>query len=207
MELFPPKFRNFWKYWELRVLVLLSLMLPKVVIIFGNHRKYTSKTWIRIVLWCAYLMADWVATVVLCVISNHLGDTTESIGKDGSLIDDIQLTIFWAPFLLLHMGGPDTITVYSMEDNELWLRHFLELSVQTGVAFYIFFTAWMGSRLSILFILIFCAGTIQYRERTWVFRSASNGRFRESMLTPDTGPNYSKFMWYYTLKQFEGSMF
>ena len=152
-------------------------------------------------------MADWVATVVLCVISNHLGDTTESIGKDGSLIDDIQLTIFWAPFLLLHMGGPDTITVYSMEDNELWLRHFLELSVQTGVAFYIFFTAWMGSRLSILFILIFCAGTIQYRERTWVFRSASNGRFRESMLTPDTGPNYSKFMRYYTLKQFEGSMF
>ena len=129
MKLFPPKFRNFWKYWELRVLVLLSLMLPKVVIIFGNRRKYTSKTRIRIVLWCAYLMADWVATVALSVISNHLGDTTESIGKDGSLIDDIRLTILWAPFLLLHMGGPDTNTVYSMEDNELWLRHFLELSV------------------------------------------------------------------------------
>ena len=46
----------------------------------------------EIVLWCAYLMADWVATVALSVISNHLGDTAESIGKDGSLIDDIQLT-------------------------------------------------------------------------------------------------------------------
>ena len=131
MELFPPKLRNFWKYWELRVLVLLSLMLQIVLsflataeciqakrwkywelgvlvwlsltlqivlIIFGNRKKYTSKTWIRIVLWCAYLMADWVATVALSVISNNLGDTTESIGKYGSLNDDIQLTTFWAPF-------------------------------------------------------------------------------------------------------------
>ena len=40
---------------------------------------------------------------------------------------------------------------------------------------------------------------------TWVLRSASNGRFKESMLAPlDTGPNYSKFMRDYTLKQFEG---
>ena len=196
MELFPPKLRNFWKYWELRVLVLLSLMLQIVLIIFGNRRKYTSKTWIRIVLWCAYLMADWVATVALGVISNNLGDTTESIGNDGSLNDNIQLTAFWAPFLLLHLGGPDTITAYSMEDNELWLRHLLGLGVQTGVAIYIFLTAWMGSRLSILSLLIFFAGTIKYGERTWVLRSASNEQFRESMLTPpDTGPNYPKFMW------------
>ena len=95
MELFPRRLRNFWKYWELRVLVLLSLMLQIVLIIFSNRRKYTSKTWIRIVLWCAYFMADWIATVALSVISNHLEDTTESIGKDGSLIDNIRLTIFW----------------------------------------------------------------------------------------------------------------
>ena len=44
VELFPPKLRNFWKYWELRVLLLLSLMLQIVLIIFGNRRKYTSKT-------------------------------------------------------------------------------------------------------------------------------------------------------------------
>ncbi|KAI5012756.1 hypothetical protein ZWY2020_025022 [Hordeum vulgare] len=34
---------------------------------------------------------------------------------------------FWTPFLLLHLGGPDTITAYSLEDNELWLRHLIGL--------------------------------------------------------------------------------
>ena len=128
----------------------------------GNRRKYTSKSWIRIVLWCAYLTADWVATVALGVISNNLGDVMEGIGKDRSRSESIQLTAFWAPFLLLHLGGPDTITAYAMEDNELWLRHLLALGVQTGVALHFFLIAWTGSQLSILYILIFCAGIIKY---------------------------------------------
>ncbi|KAF3951259.1 hypothetical protein CMV_023070 [Castanea mollissima] len=202
---FPPELRNAWKDWELRVLVLLSLTLQTILIILGNRRKYTRKIWIRIVLWCAYLSADWVATVALGVISNNLGDVMESIGKDGSLSESIQLTAFWAPFLLLHLGGPDTITAYSLEDNELWLRHLLGLGVQTGVALYIFVIAWTASHLSILSILIFCAGIIKYGERTWVLRSASNEQLRESMLIPPKpDPNYSKFMREYTLKKFEG---
>ncbi|KAL0009784.1 hypothetical protein SO802_004892 [Lithocarpus litseifolius] len=129
----------------------------------------------------------------------------ESTGKDGSLSESIQLTAFWAPFLLLHLGGPDTITAYSLEDNELWLRHLLGLGVQTGVALYIFVSAWTASHLSILSILIFCAGIIKYGERTWVLRSASNEQLRESMLIPPKpDPNYSKFMREYTLKKFEG---
>ncbi|KAK7828893.1 hypothetical protein CFP56_029856 [Quercus suber] len=113
-------------------------------------------------------MADRVATVAQSVILSHLGDTTESIGKDGSLIDDIRLTISWAPFLLLHMG----VALIPLQCIPWKITSF---------------------------------GTIKHGERTWVLRSASNGRFRESMLTlPDTGPNYSKFMQEYTLKQFEG---
>ncbi|KAM4110700.1 hypothetical protein ACJW30_05G011600 [Castanea mollissima] len=205
MDLFSPSLRNLWKDWELRILVLLSLVLQIVLIFIGNRRKYTRRTWIRIVVWCAYLMADWVATVALGVISNNLGDIMNSSGKDESPNDAIYLTAFWAPFLLLHLGGPDTITAYSLEDNELWLRHLLGLVVQTGVALYIFFIAWTGSRLSFLSILMFFPGIIKYGERTWVLRSASNEQFRKSMLTsPDPGPNYSKFMREYTLKQFEG---
>uniref|UniRef100_A0A2N9EXL0 DUF4220 domain-containing protein n=1 Tax=Fagus sylvatica TaxID=28930 RepID=A0A2N9EXL0_FAGSY len=119
-----------------------------------------------------------------CVISNELGDVLGSIGKDGLPNDGIHLTAFWAPFLLLHLGGPDTITAYSLEDNELWLRHLLGLGVQTGVALYIFLIAWTGSQLSILSILMFFPGMIKYGERTWVLRSASNEQFRESMLAP-----------------------
>ena len=52
---------------------------------------------------------------------------------------------------------------------------------------------------------MFFVGIIKYGERTWVLRLASTEHFRESMLTPpDPGPNYSKFMREYNLKQFEG---
>ena len=72
-------------------------------------------------------------------------------------------------------------------------------------ALYIFLIAWTGSQLSILYILIFCAGIIKYGERTWVLRSASNEQLRESMLIPPKpDPNYSKFMREYTFKKFEG---
>ena len=203
MELFPLSSGNPWKDWEVRFLVLFSLTLQIILITFGKQRKFTSRAWIRIVLWCAYLMADSIATVTLGVISKNLGNVND--GEDGSLDASLEMTAFWAPFLLLHLGGPDTITAYSLEDNELWLRHLLGLAVQTGVVIYIWIIAGIGSQLSILSILIFFSGIIKYGERTWVLWSASNGQLRESMLTAaDPGPNYSKFMREYTLKQFEG---
>ncbi|XP_075663910.1 uncharacterized protein LOC142633554 [Castanea sativa] len=199
MEIFPPMLRKLWKDWELRVLVLLSLTLQIVLIFFGNRKKHTRRTWIRIVLWYAYMIADWVAIVALGVISNNLGDVIESNGIDGLPNDGIQLTAFWAPFLLLHLGGLDTVTSYSMEDSELWLRHLLGLVVQTGVALYIFLVVWTGSRIFIPSLLMFFVGIIKYGERTWVLRLAS------TMLTPpDPCPNYSEFMRENNLKQYDG---
>nr|XP_048329723.1 uncharacterized protein LOC107435107 [Ziziphus jujuba var. spinosa] len=204
-ELFPPGLRKLWKNWEMRAMVLTSLSLQIILNFLGSRRKHTNRIWIRIILWCAYLMADWIATVALGVILDNLGNVVEEIGQDRRLDPDVELTTFWAPFLLLHLGGPDTITAYSLEDNELWLRHLLGLGVETGVALYIFIMAWTGSRLSILSILMLCAGIIKYGERTWALRSASNEEFRASMVTPaDPGPNYAKFMQEYSLKQYEG---
>jgi len=41
--------------------------------------------------------------------------------------------------LLLHLGGPDTITAYAFEDNQLWLRHLLNLAVQVMGAAYVLY--------------------------------------------------------------------
>ena len=200
MELFSLSFAYLWKDWEVRFLVILSLILQIVLITFGKQRKFTSKRWIGIVLWCAYLMADSVATIALGVISKNLGDVND--GKDKFLL---EITAFWAPFLLLHLGGPDTITAYSLEDNELWLRHFLALGVQTGVVIYIWIIAGTGSQFFILSILMFFPGIIKYGERTWVLWSASNEQLRGSLLPPpDPGPNYYKFSRESTLKRSEG---
>ncbi|KAK4838134.1 hypothetical protein QYF36_011282 [Acer negundo] len=187
MELFSSSMRKLWKEWNLRVAVLFSLTLQIVLITLGNRRKHNHKLWIRIVLWCVYLSADVIATFALGIITNNVSDIYDEEG--GSMDASTELTAFWAPFLLLHLGGPDSITAYALEDNELWLRHFLGLAIQTGMAIYVFFMAWPGSHLSILYLLMFVAGLIKYGERTWVLRKASTETIRESIA--DDGINFS----------------
>ncbi|XWS71381.1 hypothetical protein CRYUN_Cryun03dG0133600 [Craigia yunnanensis] len=198
MQIFPGGWYNLWNDWELRLLLLLSLSLQIILIVFGNWRKYIARNWIRFILWLAYLSADYVATVSLGILASNQGDL-----DDGSL--DNAITSFWAPFLLLHLGVPDTITAYSLEDNELRLRHLLGLVAQVGVAFYVFIRSLKPMKLNFIAIPMFIAGIVKYGERTWVLRSASSQRFRESLLPlPDPGPNYDKFMEEYKLKEREG---
>ncbi|KAK1571858.1 hypothetical protein Q3G72_024142 [Acer saccharum] len=178
MKLFSLSTRKLWKEWNLRVTVLLSLVLQIVLITLGNRRKHNHKLWISIVVWCVYLSADVIATFGLGIITNNVSYIYD---EGGSMDANTELTAFWAPFLLLHLGGPDTITAYALEDNELWLRHFLGLTVQMGMAIYVFIMAWTGSRLSILYLLMFVAGLIKYGERTWVLRKASIETIRESI--------------------------
>ncbi|GAY38370.1 hypothetical protein CUMW_036180 [Citrus unshiu] len=146
MEVIPPRFRKLWKDWDLRVTVLLSLIFQIILIVLGHRRRFDSKIWIRIVAWSAYLAADSVATFSLGILSGNLTDLFDEHTK--SLDANTELEAFWAPFLLLHLGGPDTITAYALEDNELWLRHLLGLTLQTSIAFYVFLMALTGgSRL------------------------------------------------------------
>lgn len=182
MKVIPPGFRKLWKEWDLRVMVLLSLALQIILIVLGRRRRFDSRLWIRIVAWSAYLAADSVATFALGILSGNLTDLFDEHVK--TLDANTELEAFWAPFLLLHLGGPDTTTAYAFEDNELWLRHFLKLIVQTIIAFYVFLMAWTGgSRLSMLSIPMFLVGLIKYGERTWVLRSAVNEKLRQSLFT------------------------
>ncbi|KAJ4723589.1 Protein of unknown function (DUF594) [Melia azedarach] len=181
MEALPPKLRKLWKYWDIRVAILLSLILQIALIHLGNRRKHNSKLRIRIVLWCACLASDSVATFALGIISNNLTYLYE-YEKSEILGPSTELTTFWAPFLLLHMGGADTITAYALEDNELWLRHLLGLIVHSAIALSVFLMAWTtGSHVSILSIPMLFVGLIKYGERTWALRSASTDKLRDSL--------------------------
>ncbi|KAK6914698.1 Protein of unknown function DUF594 [Dillenia turbinata] len=94
-----------------RYSVVLCLCLQIVLIIFGNR---LSKSWIRIIIWVTYLSVDWGAILCLGILSNNLGDFEGDSPDPHS-----ALTALWASFLPLHLGGPDTLTAYSLEDNEL----------------------------------------------------------------------------------------
>ncbi|KAI8570234.1 hypothetical protein RHMOL_Rhmol01G0018300 [Rhododendron molle] len=112
-------------------------------------------------------MADWVATIALGKLSQVQGDH-----KKGN-----ALWALWAPLLLLHLGGPDSITAYSLEDNQLWLRHLLGLVVQISVAIYVILLSWKNSWFSFMSLPALVAGVIKYGERTWVLKSVSGDNY------------------------------
>jgi len=183
-----------WNVLEVRILVALSLYMQIVLIFLGNRRKYIANIWLQLLNWLTYLSADWTATLALGVLS-----------KDHKADPNFVIMAIWAPFLLVHLGGPDTITAYSLEDNELWYRHMLVLLSQLTVAVYVVYRSWTGSPLNYVSIPIFVAGIVKYGERSWSLWSGSSKGFRESILPPpDPGPNYAKFMDDYTAKKDEG---
>ncbi|GKV20252.1 hypothetical protein SLEP1_g30407 [Rubroshorea leprosula] len=202
MEVFPTHLRKLWKEWELIGAALFSLTLQIVLILSGNCRKYCRATWVRFVAWFAYMLADSVATIALGILSNDLGQ----IYDDGGHINGAnELKAFWAPFFLLHLGGPETITAYSLEDNELYLRHLFGLIVQTTATLYILLLAWTSSNLSYLSIVMILVGSIKYGERTLALWKASKNKIRDSILpAPDSDLRYTKLMEKYAIKAAEG---
>ncbi|KAL9287370.1 hypothetical protein AtEden1_Chr4g0295571 [Arabidopsis thaliana] len=105
-------------------------------------------------------------------------------GKDLKPDDPPQnkkLVALWAPFLLLHLGGPDTITAFSLEDNALWNRHFLGLVFQALAGVYVVVQS-LPNVLWVIILLLFIAGTSKYLERTIALYLASSDKYRNSML-------------------------
>ncbi|KAE9444930.1 hypothetical protein C3L33_23172, partial [Rhododendron williamsianum] len=172
MDPIPTWVRRLWDIWDLRILVLLSFSLQVILCISGGRRKSISSLRINSVLvWSAYLMADWVATVALSKLSDAEGKNKSSN----------VLRAVWAPLLLLHLGGPDTITAYSLEDNQLWMRHLMGLVVQLSVAIYVILMSWKNSWFSFMSIPALVVGIIKYGERTWALKSVWGEKYMRSI--------------------------
>ncbi|KAM0867650.1 hypothetical protein ACQ4PT_041843 [Festuca glaucescens] len=157
--------------WEMKLLVLLSFTLQWFLFFAGSLRRHGTSGFLRLSIWAAYLGADLVAVYSLGLLSRH-----EDITPEGHIPWRTQpLDFFWAPFLLIHLGGQDTITAFSMEDNNLWLRHLLNQVVQVVLAMYVFWKSIGRHNVELLVsgILVFVAGAIKYGERTWSLKCGS----------------------------------
>ncbi|KAL3722065.1 hypothetical protein ACJRO7_034422 [Eucalyptus globulus] len=183
--------RELWKEWEMRLLVLLSLFLQLTLATQVSQRKYKFRIWIHVMIWTAYTLADSITNDALGIFSNRLANIKDT---KGTIDAKTQITAFWAPFLLLHLGGPDVITSFVMEDNELWLRQFLRLCIQVGL-----------STLLMLAVGMILVGLMKYAERVLCLYLASKGKLRESMLSlPDFDPINPRIMEQRTLREEEG---
>ncbi|KAA8535417.1 hypothetical protein F0562_030420 [Nyssa sinensis] len=161
-----------WDALEIRVMVLFSLTFQIIFIAIGSRRKYSRGVWIQVIVGFAYIISDSMATLTLAKLS-----------AAASQIEDLDVTrtdhrrivqrALWAPLLLTHLGGPDTITDFCTVDSNLWVRHLRGLVVQLSLAIYIFIKCWSATWLSKT-IPLFISGVIKYGERTWVLWHARN---------------------------------
>ncbi|WVZ79557.1 hypothetical protein U9M48_027122 [Paspalum notatum var. saurae] len=151
-----------WDAWEIQCLILLSLSLQVFLYLTADLRRRSASRTLRMVLWLAYLSADTVAVFAL----GHLAVHAQGPGH--------ELMFFWAPFVLVHLGGQDNITAFSKQDNELWPRHLLNLVTQAAVAGYVVSkSSWPDARLRAAMVLMFLSGFLKYAGRTYCLYSAS----------------------------------
>lgn len=154
---------------------------------FAPLRQRSKSTLLLFFIWSAYLLADWVAALAIGLITQSQTDLCES---DESSDD---LFAFWASFLLLHLGGPDSIISFALEDNELWLRHLLGLVLQVMGAAYSIYLTLPNNKLWLPTLLVFVVGLIKYAERTHALYLASSNRFMATSLPePNPGPDYEE---------------
>ncbi|XP_062224704.1 uncharacterized protein LOC133923408 [Phragmites australis] len=174
---------DLWNHWAIQILVLLSLALQVVLLLLAGIRRGEASLVLKLLLWLAYLLADSTAIYTI----GHLSLSATA--------DRHQLVAFWAPFLLLHLGGPDNITAYSLQDNELWLRHLQTLTVQVlGTAYVLYkHIAGNGSLVVLASILMFAVGVVKYGERTWALRRGNTDSIRGSLKNQSMGRGYNHF--------------
>ncbi|KAF0892847.1 hypothetical protein E2562_018638 [Oryza meyeriana var. granulata] len=157
--------------WEIHCLILISFALQVFLLCTAGIRRRTTSSVVGLAVWLAYLSADSVALFVLGHLAVHAGGPNH------------QLVLLWAPFVLLHLGGQDTITAFSMQDNELWTRHLLTFAQQVALALYdVAKSPWPDRRLLAAVVLMFLSGCIKYAERTICLATASQARLMVDFL-------------------------
>ncbi|XP_074284356.1 uncharacterized protein LOC141608956 [Silene latifolia] len=186
--------------------MLTSLLIQVILMIFAPRRKSVGNGLLHFFMWLLYLSADAVALYTIGLISkNKFPGDSDRVNQGCQVAQNAELLAFWAPFLLLHLGGPDTITALALQDNELWHRHALQLVTQLGLTVYVFYRAFASKSVALLLptMLMFIDGCVKYIERTCALYSASVENIRDSITRKpeETSPNYTRLMEeYYSAK-------
>ncbi|GLU15552.1 hypothetical protein SLE2022_320310 [Rubroshorea leprosula] len=162
--------KKLWDTWNVRVLIIISLLVQSFLILFAPLRRQRGGIWVvKMSIWSAYLLADWLATFTIGLMLRA---------------ERSEILALWAPFLLLHLGGPDTITSFSLGDNDFWIRHLIGLMLQVNSTVYVFFQSLPENKLWLPTFLVLTAGIIKYAERTWAFYLASFDQFGNNWESP-----------------------
>ncbi|KAM0834207.1 hypothetical protein ACQ4PT_063724 [Festuca glaucescens] len=159
--------------WLIRGLVLSSFVAYLVQVLFAGVRWRRASGWRMLLLWPAYQVASLAGTQALANLSL------------GSASQELQLVAFWTPFLLMHLGRPDNISAYALEDNVLAARQVLQVSAQVVSAIYVLYKHIVvggnaGTLLPASFIMFFL-GIAKYMEGAAALWRGGLGSIRSSL--------------------------
>ncbi|KAF6993230.1 hypothetical protein CFC21_010149 [Triticum aestivum] len=157
--------------WLTRVLVLLSFIAHLVLALLSDIRRRNASGPRRLLLWVAYQVTEKAPTAAL---GKLFLDSASS---------EQRLFAFWVPFLLLHLGRPDNITAYTLEDNMLSWRLVLDVFVDLGGALYgAYKHRFMADdwNLCAAFSIMYFLGCYKYWERAVALRQGTFSRIRSS---------------------------
>ncbi|XP_052481272.1 uncharacterized protein LOC105762259 [Gossypium raimondii] len=159
--------KSIWVRWNIRWAILFSLLLQALLILVALLRKSARGKFNIILIRFAFLLADAVANFAIGLISNSQHNQYDKAGHNANQKpeENSDLLAFWAPFLLLHLRSPDTITAFALEDNELWLRHFLGLGFQAGAVVYAFIQSLPNKSLWVPTLLKFVAEEYDFKKK------------------------------------------
>ncbi|KAG2642102.1 hypothetical protein PVAP13_2KG263100 [Panicum virgatum] len=175
--------RQGWSEWGFRITVISSLVANLVVGILSGTRRRSAPGLLwgflglaaQFFLWGAYQVAEAAATSAIGSLS--------LCGTDASA-EEKQVVAFWAPFLLLHLGGPDNLTAYALEDNMISNRKWIEIVVRIlGIGYAISSSTHGGGRSwALLFaasVVMLLAGGVRYVERAKALGNANLDSMQE----------------------------
>ncbi|GMP42448.1 hypothetical protein CsSME_00012196 [Camellia sinensis var. sinensis] len=180
---------KFWNAWDIQIFVLLSLSLQGFLVLSASYRKHAVKKWVVTLISLAYFLADWVTPYGLGLISSRQQITTVTA----------NLYAFWAPFLLLHLSGPDNISSLTLDENEGTTKQSVQLISQTIAIFFILQRSFQPNDTHIILsaALVFGAGSFKYAERIVARKFARQNKRKNSSvpttpIEPNPGPDYEK---------------
>ncbi|CAN6334039.1 unnamed protein product [Urochloa humidicola] len=150
--------------WGIRITAGSSLALHIILLLVADIRRYNVWPGWRLLLWVAYQGLDIAGGYAL----GHLS-LDSCCGDDEAATESEQLLVaFWAPFLLLHLGGPDNISAYSLDDDKLgWRKAFRGFSTVLQALFVVFSKIWLADDAGLLrpaSIIMVVVGTLRFTE-------------------------------------------
>lgn len=143
---------------RIETLVLIGIVVLFLLLVLGSYRRQCSNGIVKIIVWAAY-------TVSYTLVSYTIG-LMQSYNYRGS-----SLFAVWAVCLLLILGNVDSLSAYSLHDNDNWKRIYIGQLVQC------FWVGWIvdryGGSNSVPLWIILAVGVFTTGTLTKSFRVAS----------------------------------